>query len=77
MELEGTLNGDQQWCSVQVDSLGVGSSVMLFVMVGCGVVGERRVGGLGACMIVDILGCLSVSAVDDVAIVDETRESVV
>jgi hypothetical protein len=50
---------------------------MLFVMVGCGVVGERRVGGLGACMIVDILGCLSVSAVDDVAIVDETRESVV
>ena len=55
----------------------MGSSVILVVMVGCGVVGERRVGVLGACIIVYILGCLSVSAVDGVAIVDETRESVV
>ena len=77
MEVGGTLNGDQQGCSVQIGNLDVGSSVMLFVMVGGGVAGESRVGVLGACIVVYILDCLSVSAVGDVAIVDETRESVV
>jgi hypothetical protein len=42
-----------------------------------GVVGEGRVGVMEGYTLVDILSCLSVSAVGGVAIGDGTRESVV